>query len=57
MGNDRQSSPKLPTLPPTSQLHKLNGWMAHFQVATWEACISGEVPPLETTKNGYYADC
>ena len=47
---------KLRNLPASSESHKLNIWGAHFQVSTWEACISGELPPLEATQNGYYVD-
>ena len=25
-------------------------------IATWEACISGKLPPVEATQNEYYAD-
>ena len=53
--NTGKAAPKL-NLPPTSESHKLNVWRAHFLVVRWEACISGELPPLKATQNGYYAD-
>ena len=51
-----KAAPKLRSLPPTSESHEQNVWRAHYQVATWEASLSGELPPLEATENGCFSD-
>ena len=40
----RKAAPKLKCLPPTSESHAENVWRAHYQVATWKASLSGELP-------------
>ena len=52
----RKSTPKLCSLPPTTEAFEQNGLRAHLQVAYWLTSLSGELPALDPLQFGYESD-